>query len=44
MASEKVEEKVTVKTLMWVAILSVLMTCIFNFFIFFLPPSAYCTL
>jgi hypothetical protein len=37
------KEEVKVGTLLTVFILSALLTCIFNMFIFWLPPSAYCT-
>jgi len=41
--SKEVVEKITATTLLIIAIITVLMTCLFNIFIFWLPPSAYCT-
>ncbi|RLI27572.1 hypothetical protein DRO58_04040 [Candidatus Bathyarchaeota archaeon] len=43
MVGERVDGKVTVKTLLWVATLSIAMTVICNFFVFWLPPIASCT-
>ena len=42
-SKEVVEEKVTVKTLIWVAVLSIVMAFFWNFFEALLPPSARCT-
>ncbi|MFN3622256.1 MAG: hypothetical protein ACK4TI_05125, partial [Nitrososphaerales archaeon] len=36
-------EEVKASTLLTVFILSAVLTCIFNMYIFWLPPSAYCT-
>jgi hypothetical protein len=42
-SSQSLEEKVTAKTLIWVAILSVAIAFFWNFFENFLPPLARCT-
>jgi hypothetical protein len=42
-SSQSIEERVTVKTLIWVAILSVVLTVFWDLFTVFLPPMMYCT-